>query len=656
MEQWNYSWDDSRNFEHPWYFHNQCIEPPHPLLPYFEMTAAYLQKSLTDDDERWRETQERSAKIDYLIEKIEANRLLEQNQELTNLQPCKLHDPDSLLMHNDNYVHSYGVEREENVPLNDVDNIVMHHDFKLKEDGNREEELVLPGNGLGDCDVVLLRSNKGVDKEARGEENVPSGEQVLDIQCENVLKKKIKAADKKKRKKKGVMAEVFDIFTKADVNLPLLDLISRVPTYAEFVRNLCVHKRKLPTNGEVVLKEEASAIIQRRASPDVHDPTSFVVGCTIGEKFFDGTLMDMGTSINIMPLATFRKLAIGSLQPTSMSVQLADKTFRMPLGIVEDVLIRVDKFILPADFVILDMDEDPKVESGLPIILGRPFLAIAGAKINVQKGTVKLKVLGEKVKLQVLQPSFPQNIIKEVLSTDLVKGNQAKSERIFGPLNPPKPLDQDHSSVVAANQELQELSYLDDDDDDMFEEFVNSYGKDDIDFATSTSESDLDSFGVPLPVHKNEAPSTYVLPNLDLDPYSSDPQTSSFRQIHQVDESTTTSQRLEAVQPNSTIHERDRGILHTPYIPPHRRMFMPTPYVYQHEHRLSSSFESFKMRSPPCNEVQLEAIQCLRDILGIGQNRVMTHEWYPPPYTSCKSMVAPYMSCYGGRLPYFAPP
>ncbi|KAK9922048.1 hypothetical protein M0R45_030530 [Rubus argutus] len=175
MDQWNYSWDDSRNFEHPWYFQNQCIEPPHPLLPYFEMTAAHLQKSLTDDDERWRETQERSAKIDYLIEQIEANRLFEQNQELTNQQPCEFSDPNPLL---------------------------VHHEFTLKEDGNREEELVLPGIGLGDYDIVLSRSNKGVDKEAGREENVPSGEQVLDGYRENVLEPRCNAAEKKKKKKK----------------------------------------------------------------------------------------------------------------------------------------------------------------------------------------------------------------------------------------------------------------------------------------------------------------------------------------------------------------------------------------------------------------------------------------------------------------------
>ena len=617
MEQWNYSWDDSRNFEHPCSIQNQCIEPSHPSLAFFEEMAAQLQNSLADDDERWRETQERSAKIDQLIEQFEANRLFEHDQELTNLQPCEFFYPNPLLVHNGDFdVHTYGVEREENVPLNHVDNTVVHHNVSLKEDGNREDQNVLPGNGLDD--FVLPRSNKEVDKEAGGEEYVPSG------------KSRQKAAGKKKKKKKGLMTEVFDIFKKADVNLPLLDLISRVPAYAEFVKNLCMHKKKFFGEEKIVLKEEASATIQRKASPGIHDPTSFVVGCTIGDKSFDGALMDMCTSTNIMPLATFRKLAIGNLQPTSISVQLADETFRMPVGIVEDVLVRVDKFILPADFVILDMDEDPKIESGLPIILGRPFMAIAGAKINVQKGTVKLKVLGEKVKLQVLQPTFPHNVIKEVFSIDLVKGNQAKSERIFGPLNPPKPQVEVHPSIVVANQELPKLSYFDD-DDDMFDEFVHSYVHDDIDFAASTYESGLDSFGVPLPVHKIETSLACVLPELDMDPHFMGQQTSSFEQVHKPIEFLS-SQRQEVVKPTSTIHERDRGIPPTPYIPPHRRGLLPTP------------FESFKMRSPSCSEVQLEAIQCLREILGIGVNRIKTHECHP------------YLSYFGGRQMHFSPP
>jgi hypothetical protein len=339
-------------------------------------------------------------------------------------------------------------------------------------------------------------------------------------------------------------------------------------------------------------------------------------------------------------------------------VQLADGTFRMPVGIVEDMLVRVDKFILPADFVILDMDEDPKIESKLPIILGRTFMAMAGAKINVQKGTVKLKVLGEKIKLQVLQPTFPQNVIKEVFSVDLVKGNKAKSERIFDPLNPPKPLIQDPPLPVVAEQVSQEPSFMEDDfdNDDMFDEFLNPYGPDDKVFSISTSEVEPSSPIASLAPHKIEASSAGITPNLDMDPYSPDPQTSSFIQVHKLKESTATLQRQEAVHPTSTIHERDRGILPTPYIPPHRRGLLPTPYFHPHGQRLSSSFESLKMRSPSCCEVQFEAIQCLRDILGIGVNRVMTHEWYPNPFPSCKPWDTPYMSCYGGRQMYFAPP
>ncbi|KAK9902373.1 hypothetical protein M0R45_001612 [Rubus argutus] len=515
------------------------------------------------------------------------------------------------------------------------------------------------------------RSNKGVDKEAGGEENVPSGKLVLDQGFKNETASltvnpppptkfepplELTRRKKKKPKKKGLMNTLSEVFKKADANVPSLDLIENVPAYAQFLKNLHLHKRRFADNERFQLNEEVSAIIQHRLPQWKHEFGSFIIGYRIGDETFDGALMDLNTNVNIMPLATYRRLAIGPLKTTSVSLQLVDGATRLPVGIVKDVLIRVNKFILPVDFVVLDMNEDLHKDQECPIIFGKPFMATAGVKINVQKGTVCLKVLGEKVKLQVCQPCYTQEVIQEVFATDLVNGNQAKSERIFGPLNPLKPQVEDHSSIVAANQELQELSYLDDDDDDMFEDFVNSYGKNDREFAFSSLESEPDIIVASLPIHKIEAPSSYVPPDLDLDPYSSDPQTSSFRQIHQVDESTTTPQRLEVVQHTSTIHKRDRGILPTPYVPPHRRMFMLTSYIHPHEHTLSPSFESFKMRSSPCSEVQLEAIQCLREILGIGVNRMKIHECHPPPYTSCKSMVAPYMSCYGGRQMYFAPP
>ena len=109
------------------------------------------------DWDKWgRESEERMAKNWKLFEelkaKMAANRLLQQNQGLTIHQSGELSDSNSFLVHNDNDVHSYGVEREYNIPLDHVINIV-HHDFTLKEDGNREEELVLPGIGLEDCAI-----------------------------------------------------------------------------------------------------------------------------------------------------------------------------------------------------------------------------------------------------------------------------------------------------------------------------------------------------------------------------------------------------------------------------------------------------------------------------------------------------------------------
>ena len=89
-----------------------------------------------------------------------------------------------------------------------------------------------------------------------------------------------------------------------------------------------------------------------------------------------------------MPLSIFKKLGLGKASPTSLTLQLADRTIAYPQGIIEDILVKVDNFIFPADFVILDMEEDSQV----PIILGRPFLATGRAMIDVQKGELTMRL------------------------------------------------------------------------------------------------------------------------------------------------------------------------------------------------------------------------------------------------------------------------
>ena len=100
-----------------------------------------------------------------------------------------------------------------------------------------------------------------------------------------------------------------------------------------------------------------------------------------------------------MPLSIFKRLGLGEARPTTVTLQLADRSLKHPRGVIEDVLVKVDKFIFPADFIVLDMEEDKEI----PIILGRPFLATGRAMIDVQRGELKLRVQEEEVKFNVFE-------------------------------------------------------------------------------------------------------------------------------------------------------------------------------------------------------------------------------------------------------------
>ena len=129
----------------------------------------------------------------------------------------------------------------------------------------------------------------------------------------------------------------------------------------------------------VNLTEECSAILQRKLPQKLKDPGNFTIPCTIGNAIFERALCDLGASINLMPLSIFKRLGLGEACPTTVTLQLADRSLKHPRGIIEDVLVKVDKFIFPADFIVLDMEEDKEI----PIILGRPFLETGRAMIDV---------------------------------------------------------------------------------------------------------------------------------------------------------------------------------------------------------------------------------------------------------------------------------
>jgi len=139
-------------------------------------------------------------------------------------------------------------------------------------------------------------------------------------------------------------------------------------------------KKKLAKFETIAFNEQCSAIVLKKLPPKLKDPGSFTIPCTIGELQFEKALCDLGASINLMPLSIFRKLGMQEPKPTTISLQLVDRSITYPRGIVEDVLVKVGKFIFPADFIVLDMEED----EDMPIILGQPFLATGRALIDVE--------------------------------------------------------------------------------------------------------------------------------------------------------------------------------------------------------------------------------------------------------------------------------
>ena len=105
------------------------------------------------------------------------------------------------------------------------------------------------------------------------------------------------------------------------------------------------------------------------------------------------TLCDSGASINLMPLSVAKRLSLGELTPIAMTLQMENRTLAHPEGILEDVLIKVGKFIFLVDFVAIDIEEDKQV----PLLLGRPFLTTGATLINVRKGELTLRVGDEVV-------------------------------------------------------------------------------------------------------------------------------------------------------------------------------------------------------------------------------------------------------------------
>ena len=236
------------------------------------------------------------------------------------------------------------------------------------------------------------------------------------------------------RKKKNSLnqTEILEVLRQVKVNIPLLDMIKQFPTYAKFLKDLCTVKRGFNVNKKAFLTEQVSAIIQCNTPVKYKDPGCPTISVNIGGISVEKALLDLGASVNLFPYSMYKQLGLGELKPTSITLSLADRSIKIPKGTIEDVLIQVDRFYYPVDFVVLDTEPVAVGTNHVPIILGRPFLATSNSIINCRNGVMQLTFGNMTLELNIFHLSkrhmhSEEDDCEEVYMIDAILEEQANA-------------------------------------------------------------------------------------------------------------------------------------------------------------------------------------------------------------------------------------
>ncbi|XP_049406100.1 uncharacterized protein LOC125869688 [Solanum stenotomum] len=191
----------------------------------------------------------------------------------------------------------------------------------------------------------------------------------------------------KKKAEDGKFAKFITMLRLLSVNIPLMEAFEQMSGYAKFMKYLVTKKRAVSIDLTNHI-HHYSAIATRSLVQKKKDPGAFTILCTIGSMKFAKALCDLGSSINSLPLTIYKQLGLGVPKPSTMRLMMADRSVKRPVGILCDVLVKLDTFIFLADFVILECEVDFEV----PIILGKLFLATWRALVDVEQGELKFRL------------------------------------------------------------------------------------------------------------------------------------------------------------------------------------------------------------------------------------------------------------------------
>ncbi|XP_050896450.1 UBA domain-containing protein Mud1-like [Lathyrus oleraceus] len=188
---------------------------------------------------------------------------------------------------------------------------------------------------------------------------------------------------------KTLRLKYHQVIEKLHVKIPFTEAITQIPSYAKFLKDILTNKRRLDDPKPL----ECNFIAENKLSKKEKDPRSFSIPCILGNHVIDKAFLDLGASVSLIPLEVCRRLNLGESQPTKVSLQLVGRSVKYPLGILEDIPVRIGKLYIPTDFVVMDIKEDNEI----PILLGRPFLSTTGAIIDVKRGKLTFEVGDEKI-------------------------------------------------------------------------------------------------------------------------------------------------------------------------------------------------------------------------------------------------------------------
>ena len=286
--------------------------------------------------------------------------------------------------------------------------------------------------------IITLRSGKELIQPTP--KAVKQGQEAEEIEPEEVVIKQTVEKNSTpppfpqalKAKKK---AEMLEVLRQVKVNIPLLDMIKQVPTYAKILKDLCTVKRGLNIDKKAFLTEQVSAIIQCKTPVKYKDSGCPTISINIGGTCVEKALLDLGASVNLLPYSMYKQLRLGELKPTSITLFLANRSIRIPKGTMEDVLIQVDKFYYPVDFVVLDTEPAATGANYVPIILGRPFLATSNAIFNCRNGVMQLTFGNMTLELNIFHLSKKhmqpvEDGPEEVCIIDTIVEEQADQQRM----------------------------------------------------------------------------------------------------------------------------------------------------------------------------------------------------------------------------------